>query len=116
MGNQAGEREQARIDSANEMQAYREYNRWDNGNVVYYQDIVELILLHQNSVEFTVTKLSGTMYKPTTTPYTWYTRDNIRNELFESNALHYKATLIRDPLDAGHILGYSFKAYNTPPN
>lgn len=114
----AGDREQLRVDSVEEMKEYRHYNKWDNNNIVFYQDIVELILMEQTSMRFEIVRRNNTTYSlPVMVggqpDLSRYERTSLSNNILISvpdQNSQYRATLIRDPYDNGLIRGYRFVA------
>lgn len=119
----AGDNEQSRIDSVVEMKEYRHYNKWDNNTIVFYQDIVELILLEQASKKFEIVRRNGSTYSlPVMLSNGEVDIDRYERNSLETNILttpadesaQYRATLIRDAQDPGLILGYRFIAEPRP--
>lgn len=116
LGHVAGQQEQVKVSQVEQMKEYREQNKWDNGNKVYYQDIVELMLNKQNSVQYRIDKVaalanSGTLNWGTNVAATNYTRNNLRTQIEQQGNVYYRATLIRDANDPGIVLGYHFSGY-----
>lgn len=103
LGEQAGQREQERIDASIQLQEYREINKYATGTLIHYQDVVEYLLTYQGEKTGTVDKLASgapnvEYYTRTDTRYdtSKYTLKRFLQDFYEDNASGYRTEVLTD--------------------